>query len=104
MDITDTQIDRAVTLLGFMDGPEAAGVMVASGVSSEEAFFAVKAAEILVAPFPYTPSQMDAMNALADLGEVSYAEWVAQDEAQDAQYVQDDGDYLDRKYTGAVFA
>jgi len=103
MDIIDTQIDRAVTLLGFMDGPEAAGVMIASGVASEEAFFAVKAAEILVAPFPYTPSQMDAMHAMADLEEVSYAEWLRQD-AQDAQYIQDDGDYLDRKFTGAVFA
>jgi hypothetical protein len=46
---------------------------------------------------------MDAMHAMADLEEVSYAEWLRQD-AQDAQYIQDDGDYLDRKFTGAVFA
>ena len=47
MDITD--INRARQLLGFMDAHAAAHQMVESGMTAENAFLAIKAAEVLTA-------------------------------------------------------
>ena len=44
----DALLDRAYTLLRFLDLPEAAKVLMDAGVGTEDAFLAVQAAKILV--------------------------------------------------------
>lgn len=73
----DNQINRAAVILAFMAPKEAAVVLADAGVPADEAFLAIKAAEILVAQ--------------------------ASPEEDVSWYADDDGDYLDRGYTGRVF-
>lgn len=94
MDI-DNIIDRAVALLGFMDAKSAAVVLADAGVPNDMAFFALKAAEILVtpAPLPYSHQEQEAGHALADMEDAARLDWYTS---------EDNSEYQDRMYTGAV--
>jgi len=85
----DALINRSAALLAFMPAKEAAVVLVDSGVPSDEAFFAIQAAVILVtpAPAPYSNDELEAGHALADMEEAGRWDWYND---------EDRGDYMAR--------
>lgn len=85
----DTLINRASALLAFMGPKEAAVVLADGGVPPDEAFFALKAAVILVtpAPVPYSNDELEAGHFLADMEADGRLDWFLG---------EDHGDYMDR--------
>ena len=106
MDNIEATIDRAATLLGFMSPKDAAKVLADAGMDATEAFLAIQAAAILVQPAAACADE----GGQSLGGEMAHdAEMLAAHNAaneSDADYldrhVWDDGDYLDRSYTGRV--
>lgn len=79
----DVLIQRSQALLGFMSPVEAVGVLADAGIPVEDAFLAVKAAEILERPVVLPASAEEPCEE--------------SDEDYLARHIWDDGDYMDRK-------
>jgi hypothetical protein len=114
MDI-ETLIDRATALLAFMAPKEAAVVLADAGVAPEAAFLAIQAAAILAQPAAACADEGGqslggemahdaALLALHYAGDEDRAALeLSCDPREYPGYDHDDGDYIDRRYTGRVY-